>query len=533
MHGIALSLWAMNDGAPVEIDQNSVRLAVQNLPCTPLNQRFERPALRGNWQRPRQRLQSWLTVLLIFTGVSARAVRLLAAESPDLQTTDFQLLSSAESSAEILPTIYAGAPAGLPRLASTVPKAPSYPTVRINGAFQVESYWFGQDLENKLTLGHYDPRFDDALTPAEVAELGNLKDGGGFRRTRLSAAGSVAEDINYMIQMDFGFFGRPTFTDVWAEKSDLLLDGSMRVGQWKQPFSLEVVSSYRYTTFLERSSMFQTFTPFRHVGVGWQRVNPDQSSTIAWSIFRTGNDQFGNDISQRGGYSTAARWTLLPWYSQNESNLSYLHLGTAVWAGSPSDSRYRYASIPEGFVGSFGAAPLGSSKVSVPATSNGTPPFVDTGTLDIRQFANFGLEALWVWRACSLQSELMSSSADRIGGSDLTFWGTYLTASWILTGESRPYDRKLGAYDRIVPYRSWTKHDGGWGAWEIAFRYSHIDLDNRDIQGGVMDNWTNGLNWYMTPYVKFQFNHIYSMLDRPPEGDSNAHIYAMRAQLDF
>lgn len=42
--------------------------------------------------------------------------------------------------------------------------------------------------------------------------------------------------------------------------------------------------------------------------------------------------------------------------------------------------------------------------------------------------------------------------------------------------------------------------------------------------------------WYLNPHTKFQFNHIYSMLDKPVgpgAGDSDAGIYAMRAQIEF
>src|SRR5262249_58763305 len=91
-----------------------------------------------------------------------------------------------------------------------------------------------------------------------------IQDGADFRRARLAAKASLGNNINAFMQFDFAFPGRPTFTDVWVEYTDLPFLGTVRVGQWKQPFSLEVVSSFRYTTFMERSLLFQPFTPSPH-----------------------------------------------------------------------------------------------------------------------------------------------------------------------------------------------------------------------------------------------------------------------------
>ncbi len=74
-----------------------------------------------------------------------------------------------------------------------------------------------------------------------------------------------AENMNYFMQMDFGFFrsadlhrcldGIYGCSLYWGTYA--LVSGSSRS-------VLEVVSSFRYTTMIERSSLFQAFTPFRH-----------------------------------------------------------------------------------------------------------------------------------------------------------------------------------------------------------------------------------------------------------------------------
>ena len=201
------------------------------------------------------------------------------------------------------------AAAGTPAAA---PAKPKYPSVTVNGFFQADSLWFGQDRANRASLAN----------PAAVPPFdGDLQDGAGFRRMRLSAKGAVADNVNYFSQLDFGFFGRPTFTDVWAEVTHVPVLGNVRVGQWKQPFGLEVVSSVRYQTFLERSLLFQAFDPFRHIGAGFYDWSEDESTTWQFTVFRTRNDQFGNDIGDNGGWSSAGRITHLPWYEKSGDRL--------------------------------------------------------------------------------------------------------------------------------------------------------------------------------------------------------------------
>ncbi len=71
-----------------------------------------------------------------------------------------------------------------------------------------------------------------------------------------------------------------------------------------------------------------------------------------------------------------------------------------------------------------------------------------------------------------------------------------------------------GAIDRFIP-RSHFSRGGGWGAWEIAGRWSYLDVTDRTIIGGEMQNMTVGLNWYTNPYCKMAFNYIHSWAMSP------------------
>lgn len=414
---------------------------------------------------------------------------------------------------------------GDPKPAATTPNPA--PAVKINGFLQADTLLFGQDAENR-------------------AQLGDIQDGAGFRRMRMSASGSIHENTNYFAQMDFGFFGRPTFTDVWGEMTGVSRLGNVRIGQWKQPFSLEVATSVRYQTFLERSLLFQAFAPFRHIGAGFYDHADDEMSTWAVSVFRTNNDQFGNDIGDNGGWSTAGRVTRLLWFDETEcadgKQTDFLHLGSAVWFGDPGNNLAQYRSIPEAFVGAFGV-PAGSlpgtSGIQVPSIANGTPAFVDTGALAVNNFSHLGTELVWARGPFAWQSEMQLAQVSRIGADNPFFWGYYTQVSWFLTGESRTYNRKLGQLDRITPHRpvlGASNCDSGPGAWEIAARVSHLDLDSQGVTGGRLTDLTLGVNWYLNAHTRFQINHVHAMLDRSFngfDGSSNAHIIGARFQIDY
>ena len=101
----------------------------------------------------------------------------------------------------------------------------------------------------------------------------------------------------------------------------------------------------------------------------------------------------------------------------------------------------------------------------------------------------------------------------------------------ILTGEHRPYHRKTGVLGRVVPDEDFGEY--GCGAWEVAGRWSMLDLNDSDVRGGRLNNATLGLNWYLNKFTKFQFNYIHAFLDSPVNGNGNADIVAARAQIDF
>ena len=391
------------------------------------------------------------------------------------------------------------------------------PSVEVHGVFQADTGWFSQNAASRKAVG-------------------DIQDGSDFRRARLSANGAIADNMNYFLQMDFAFPGRPTFTDLWFEVTKVPVLGNVRIGQWKQPFSLEVVSSFRYTTFAERSLLFQAFTPFRHIALGFYDWSEDERMTWAASVYRTGQDQYGGSIADNGGYGAVGRITALPWYDEDSGGSRYLHLGAGYNFVAPGNQSAQFRTIPEYFIGSQqNAGSTGTSGIALPDLINGVPFFADTGKLGVNHYNLVGTELLFVEGPFSLQSEFMYNFVSRTKGNAVQFPGLYVTAGYFLTGEHRPYLRKAGAIDRIKVLRNFGKHDEcgtGWGAWELAARYSSLNLNDSNVPGGRLQDMTLGANWYLNSFSKIQFNYIRAFLDRA-KGHSHTDIFGLRAQMDF
>jgi phosphate-selective porin OprO and OprP len=193
------------------------------------------------------------------------------------------------------------------------------------------------------------------------------------------------------------------------------------------------------------------------------------------------------------------RATYLPWYDEASGGRGLLHTGVGYVYRSAPDGTMILASRPE--------------SAFAPSVVNMTL----TGLNDI-QVAN--TELALVYGPLSIQSEFFASTVDRQVGASNNFYGTYVFVSYFLTGENRPYNRKMGVFDRVKPYENFfrvrTCDDNvvtGHGAWELAYRCSYIDmLDGLTTKGaGIATDHTFGVNWYLNPYTKVMFNYVHSI----------------------
>ena len=368
-----------------------------------------------------------------------------------------------------------------------------FPTVVLTGFFQADAGWVTQSDSNQTAVG-------------------DLQDGADFRRARLAATGLAAENVGYMLEMDFAFPGRPNFMDVWGEVRNLDSLQNVRVGQYRQPFGLDGLTSVKELTFLERGLPF-AFLPFRQIGAMAHGTSECEDMTWAVSGFRAQTDAFGANVGDNG-YGLATRLTARHSGGRGET----IHLGGAYSVIAPTSDSVRYHNQPEFFVSD--------------SISGETPFFVDTGLIAMETVHLFAGEVAATLGPGHAQGELVYALVDRQAASSANFSGASFQAGYILTGEHRPYDSKNAVLGRIVPHQNFGS-DGGCGAWEIAARWSYLDLNDGGVRGGLLNDVTAGLNWYLNRNTKLQFNYVHAFLKTPGQGDSDAGVVAMRAQIDF
>ncbi|MCB1154654.1 porin, partial [bacterium] len=335
------------------------------------------------------------------------------------------------------------------------------------------------------------------------------EDGAEFRAARLFVSGRLYKHVVFKAEYDFAG-GDADFKDVYIGLDDIPFLGEIKVGHFKEPFGLEELTSSRFVTFMERASISE-FVPGRNTGVAFQNAVLDKRATYAFGVFREADD-FGTS-EMPTSWNLTGRVTAAPY----RSGSNVIHLGVA----------YSHK-----FVRSNGA----DIRLRQRPESHLARRFVDTGTFEAENIDLLGAEAAVVFGPFSAQGEFLQAWINTGGGLQNIdgFRGGYALVSYFITGESRAYKDKSGAFDRVKPKKNFYATDSeeiGCGAWELAGRFSHLRLNDRDapILGGEMNDFTVGVNWYLNPNVRVMANWINSYV----AGAGTSQVYQMRFQVDF
>jgi phosphate-selective porin OprO/OprP len=300
--------------------------------------------------------------------------------------------------------------------------------------------------------------------------------------------------------------GKVVFKDVFMQLKDMPF--TITVGHFKEPFSLEELTSSRFVTFMERASINQAFTPSRNAGLQFSANLADQMIYFAVGAFKETGDYPTNLVANDGDnlWAITARLAASPVY--NEDTKTVVHLGVAFSARDfGQNGKARYRARPETHIGNR---------------------LTDTKEFAAESATLFGAEAAGVFGPFSIQGEFVSNAVDSSEYGDPVFSGFYTEASFWLTGENRNYKRSSAAFDRPKVNNLFLLQEG-LGALQLAARYSNICLNDGDIEGGEMNNFTIGLNWYPVDNARIMLNYIISDTDK--YGSFNA--LQIRFQYDW
>jgi phosphate-selective porin OprO and OprP len=365
-----------------------------------------------------------------------------------------------------------------------------------------ETQYFSGIFLAALVLDRQNWQYQDANSVTQVGDL-NEFEGGEIRGLRFGAVGTINFPQPWVYTLfaatnafDKGFDTEEDddleFFD-WRVDIPTFAGTTLSVGKQKEPLSLERTSGLIYLPMQERSAVTDALLPARNVGVVLSGRALDERMTWAGGMFNDWLDT--HDSYSDSAVQFIGRLTGLPFVSQDESNL--LHLGFGM----------RYTDAKEGL------------RFATEPEFNQSPNFVDTDEFTADSSLTWNLEASWRKGPFWLLGEYVFNDIDApaLGDPDLT--GYYVTGAWALTGEMRGYNRNSGTFNPLPVSRS--VDNGGWGAWEVAARWSEIDLTDEGLDGGEMGILSLGLNWWLNPIFMVSANYRWIDLDSGGiEGDS-------------
>ncbi len=327
-----------------------------------------------------------------------------------------------------------------------------------------------------------------AFGSTEDAEtvVGPITNGVEWRRARISARGHFAKWFEFKFQYDFAVNSPPNLKDAYLDFTLPYFPLQMRGGRFRAPISLEGTTGAMNTTFMSRG-LISAFLPSRNSGTIIHGDAERMNHRWRWAVgFIQPESEW--DIGSTDNMSVSARiaYAWHPWRAD-----TLWHVGIDYFRRYV-DETVEYLERPE---------------------SHLAPQFVDTGEFSAESADTAVLEAAFVRGPLSFQGEYAYTYVTRPEGYyHPRFNGLYFFGSYFLTGETRPYDAANATFGRVDPANELFGGGGGVGALEIAARYSHLDLNDRDIEGGELRDLTFAFNWYPTRLSRVMLNVIRAKL---------------------
>jgi phosphate-selective porin OprO/OprP len=324
-----------------------------------------------------------------------------------------------------------------------------------------------------------------------------------IRRARLWFDATLFNAVGVRIVPDFGG-GATTLQDAWLNLN--YIPGlQLRAGRFKVPFGLERLQSSHQTLFTETGHT-TSLTP--NYDIGLQLWGDLWGGTVNYALAHTNGvaDGASADSDTSDGKAITARVFVHPFRSGG--SLVWKDLGIGIAVGRDSV--------------------LNAST----ATATGLPTYRTPGQQSFLTYGNAVLDgdrlrwspqAYWYAGRFGFLGEYVVSRADvkrvvsPITQATLTNRAWQTQVSYALTGET-------ASYKGLKPLKPFgTKDGGGWGAWELAGRYSEFRADlatfdtalgattglyaNKTTQAQRARTWSGGVNWYLNSFVKIQTNY--------------------------
>jgi phosphate-selective porin OprO/OprP len=358
-----------------------------------------------------------------------------------------------------------------------------------------------------------------------------------IRRARLNVSGQLTRWFRYFLEYEFEGNEINHMKDAYGEfgTGSIL---AVRLGQFKEPFSLEWQTSDKAQWFAERS-MGNSLTPGRDVGLMLK-------GSVAQDSFYYGIGLFngdGLDDSSSGSQDSpeiASRIALKPFGTTSSTLLKDFQIGVS---GS-------YAKIDTSNIDlkvkSTGMAGLSRSLyVLSHDTKFGVFQDVDTRK-------RYGIEAAWIDGPYAITGEYtalkysgLTTATIQPKNADFSSW--YISMAYCLTGEN--FSLAGGVANPINPKKIFDPDKGTYGAIVVAARVDHFNGDHEWITQGEnvsvrdADALSVAATWILSPMLKVMIDYTYTDLSDPirvrvnPNGSieyiNRENVFTLRFMMDL
>ena len=336
--------------------------------------------------------------------------------------------------------------------------------ISFEGLVQADGNWFENDvldLNGKTGINGADSEFE-------------------LRRAELIFKGKGPGAISWVV-------GHDLKSRKWLDVNAKYTIGAnsnnfIQIGQYKQPHSLEELSSTKNNDFIAKASITNAMGISRRLGIA--AGTGDTNWTATASIFT-------RELTRNGahgpGYGLRGTWAPI------NGGGNVLHLGLSYIDRDTDGDSIRLRARP--------------------LADLATGYLVDTGSvINNDRASTTGLEAMWIGGPFKIQSEYMRTSVKGINaGRDFDTDGAYISAVWNVTGEKHGY--KGGVPTTGLP------DNPGKGMLQLGLRYDTLNLNDGSIAlvnnvpravgilGGEQKGWTLGANYYWRSNFKFSLNY--------------------------
>ena len=350
----------------------------------------------------------------------------------------------------------------------------------------------------------------DGAAFVERAGIPPVDDRVDVRRAFLTSSGTLHLLHPVQYSLEIGLVDKQFYLDsAWLMVRNVPWVGNVKLGGLEAPIGFDNLVSSRDRTFMEVAAPIQAFVPATAPGLQLSRSYANERVTGAFGWFTVGQRRDVGDRSRSlSRFVGRATWLVRDREEPAEPAAPELiHVGVAASYVFSGKDGVHYLARPESFL---------------------APTAVDTGSLDARQAVVVGAEVAVRRGPLSFQGEYLHAFVDGSPGG--RFPGLYVSASYLLTGETRPYDRDSAVFGQVLPARPLSLRARTFGAAECAARYSFLDLGDPPVAGGRMHVLSAGFNWYWNRYVRWQLGYELAFVDDGPL-DGRLHVFQGRFQL--